>query len=152
MIVVVLLTIATGAVLLWALYTEQVPPPRSHQGQRWAGLPRPADIRRRDFPLVVAGYDPRVVDAHLRAVAQAYDAVRAQLPADDAMPAGPVPPEEGPDRQLDDPDQPSHPRAADAWAPPAMAPGPSPGSDAGGSSPAGMGAGSDEPDSTPDDR
>ncbi|HUG85114.1 MAG TPA: DivIVA domain-containing protein [Euzebya sp.] len=88
MIVVVLLTIATGAVLLWALYTEQVPPRPSHQGPRWAGLPSPDDIRRRDFPLAVGGYDPRAVDAHLQAVADAYATVRARLappPADDDL-------------------------------------------------------------------
>lgn len=90
MIVVVLLTAAAGAVLLWALYTEQVPPPRSPvRGPRWVGLPGPADILRRDFPLAIGGYDPRAVDAHLRAVSDAFVAVRGRLASGDAVPTDP---------------------------------------------------------------
>lgn len=93
MIVVVLLTIATGALLLWALYTEQVPPPRSRvQGPRWAGLPSPADIQRHDFPLAVGGYDPLAVDAHLRAVSDAFATLRARTTAGPHAETGATPP------------------------------------------------------------
>ena len=79
MIVVVAITIALGAVLLWALYSEQVPPPARRLVHRWTGVPDAAAIRRTDFPLALAGYDPRAVDAHLHAVADAVARLRDQI-------------------------------------------------------------------------
>lgn len=96
MIVIVAITIAAGAVLLWSLYSEQVAPPVRRTGRRWAGLPGPADVRRRDFPLVVAGYDPRSVDAHLRAVADAVSHMRARLAAVEGDPVPGVEPAAAP--------------------------------------------------------
>jgi DivIVA domain-containing protein len=96
MVVVVIVTVALGAVLLWALQHEQVPPrPSPPPPIRWTGVPGPAEVRRTDFGIVVAGYDPAAVDAHLRALA----AVIAALQADDADP-GPVPEEPVPEEPV----------------------------------------------------
>ncbi|CAN5197953.1 hypothetical protein BH23ACT9_BH23ACT9_00380 [soil metagenome] len=94
MVVVVVVTVTVGAVLLWALQAEQVPPPRRHLIVRWTGIPGPADIQRRDFPLAVAGYAPHVVDAHLQAVSTAFTALRAGL-SDTTVPGDPLPTVEG---------------------------------------------------------
>ncbi len=48
------------------------PAPRASLG---SGLPRPAEVARSSFPLAWRGYDPRVVDAHLREVATRYEAL-----------------------------------------------------------------------------
>lgn len=89
MIVVVVITVALGALLLWALYAEQVAaPPRRTAGPDWVGLPTPAQVGRTDFPLAVAGYDQRAVDAHVRAVARAYAHLYAVVAeADGAVPS-----------------------------------------------------------------
>jgi hypothetical protein len=97
MIVVVAITVALGALLLWALYAEQVaPPPHRTAGPAWVGLPTPAQVGRTDFPLAVAGYDQRAVDAHVRAVARAYAHLYAVVAETEGAP-GPAD-DGGPDR------------------------------------------------------
>ncbi|MGI9017421.1 MAG: DivIVA domain-containing protein [Euzebya sp.] len=81
MILIVVVAVALGGLLVWALYAEQVPP----RGRtRPLSLPVSAtgeDVRRHDFPLVLAGYDPKWVDAHLRNVAAILDRARLDLAA-----------------------------------------------------------------------
>lgn len=80
MVVVVVITVLTGALLLWALYSEQVAPPaRPAYAPAWDGLPAPEQIVRRDFPVALGGYEPTAVEAHLRAVARAYTALLEEV-------------------------------------------------------------------------
>lgn len=78
MILIVLLSVALGGVLVWALYAEPVPP-----RQRLAVPPVGtwsvgADLRRHGFPIVLAGYDPAAVDAHLARIAVVHDELRTR--------------------------------------------------------------------------
>jgi DivIVA domain-containing protein len=64
MVLVVLICVALGALLVWALYAEPAPP--RPVAATWSD---PRDVRRHGFRLVPVGYDPRAVDAHLERVA-----------------------------------------------------------------------------------
>lgn len=114
MVVVVVITVLTGALLLWALYSEQVAPPaRPSYAPAWDGLPAPDQILRRDFPVALAGYEPLAVDAHLRAVARAYTALLEEVATRPSPPvqAPPVPAAD-PDGGVDaDPAPPAPPGA-----------------------------------------
>lgn len=78
MILIVLLSVALGGLLVWALYAEPAPPrpqPVAHPVTAWS---TGADLRRHAFPIVLAGYDPAAVDAHLRRIAAVHDELRQQ--------------------------------------------------------------------------
>ncbi|WP_370327734.1 DivIVA domain-containing protein [Euzebya sp.] len=76
MIPIVCVSIVLAGLLVWALYAEVVPPRARFVPARLEPTLTGADIRRHDFPLVVAGYDPRWVDAHLRQIAAIHDHLR----------------------------------------------------------------------------
>lgn len=94
MAVVIVVSVLLAAILLWALYTEQVPAEEPRPVlPAWESLPTSADIAKADFPLAALGYDRRVVEAHLRRVAAAYDTViqaRTQLSGEESPPPRPV--------------------------------------------------------------
>lgn len=75
--VVLVIVAVLATLLLWAIYSEHVPPePEPALLPRWTDLPSAEDIRRTDFPLVAVGYDRAAVRAHLDRVAAAYDVMR----------------------------------------------------------------------------
>ncbi|MEE8599663.1 hypothetical protein [Euzebya tangerina] len=69
MIPIVLVSVALGAVVLWALYADPTPLEPVSRPRRLVSPLSAADIQRHDAPLVVAGYDPRWIDHHLRQIA-----------------------------------------------------------------------------------
>jgi DivIVA domain-containing protein len=92
MILIVLLSVVLGGLLVWALYAEPTPP-------RPRPVPTPigvwsvgADLRRHSFPVVLAGYDPAAVDAHLARIAEVHDELRRAAAGPPGPPAPPAPP------------------------------------------------------------
>lgn len=85
MIPIVLIALTLAGVLLWALYSEPVPP-RARPRPRRLDLPLTgADIRRHNAPIVLAGYDPRWVDAHLKQVAAIHEGLNRGTIRDTAV-------------------------------------------------------------------
>lgn len=68
MIPIVIVSVVLGAVVLWALYADPTPIAPVARPRRLHGPLTENDIRMHDAPLVVAGYDPRWIDHHLRQV------------------------------------------------------------------------------------
>ncbi len=76
MIIVVAVSLILAVVLVWALYTEEVPP-RVRVRPARIGVDTPgAQLRRHGFPLVLAGYEPSRVNAHLKQIAVVHDQLR----------------------------------------------------------------------------
>lgn len=73
MIPIVLIAVALAGILVWALYTEPVPPRPRFKPRRLDLSMTAADIRRHGAPITLAGYDPRWVDAHLGQVASIHE-------------------------------------------------------------------------------
>lgn len=132
MILMVLLSVVLGGVLVWALYAEPAPPRPQPVTQPLGTWSTGADLRRHGFPIVLAGYDPEAVDAHLARIAVVHDELRQRAPEtshDPADPADARPPGDPAGAPPGDPadatpaGDPSDPRGPAGEAPPPPVPG-----------------------------
>ncbi len=73
MIPIVVIAVSLAGILLWAQYSEPISPPPRPRPRRLGRSMTGADIRRHNAPIVLAGYDPRWVDAHLKQVAALHE-------------------------------------------------------------------------------
>ena len=71
-------TLAGVAVVLIAWYRDR--PRQTAAAPELDLLPAPADLRRVDFPLAVAGYHPTRVELHIEALARAYETLYEVAP------------------------------------------------------------------------
>lgn len=78
MIVIVLISVALGGLLVWALYAERVAPRPVPAVAPAQTLHTGADVAGVRFPLVIAGYSAKRVDAHLQRVSRLVDELRTQ--------------------------------------------------------------------------
>lgn len=122
MILMILLSVVLGGVLVWALYAEPAPPRPRPVARALGTWSTGADLRRHGFPIVLAGYDPEAVDAHLARIAVVHDELRqreAGVSDGDVVPSDTAPAE--------DPSDPRGPAAAPPPPVPGDPPPPAPG-------------------------